>query len=212
MSQRTDVQKDWHKSMRQTNGGRLLLLLISRDVQSARQLSTTAVISLTETLRELDRLIDQGFIIATVDDASHPVVYHLSPKDRRTKVVDPKQRILLVDDDPALNTLMVRLLEGDGYAIIAVTVPVDAATLLNEIRFDLVLTDAYSRTPSGALLGTAEILLAAGTTPVALFTAHKLELEATRAAGFRDLIEKPFDIDEFGEHVRALLAEAGQRQ
>src|SRR5688572_27276452 len=111
--------------MHQTNGGRLLLLLMSRDVQSARQLSTTAALSLAETLRELDRLVDQGFIIATTDEATNPAVYHLSPKDARGKAFDPKQRILLVDDDPALNTLMVRLLEGDGYVIIAVTVPVD---------------------------------------------------------------------------------------
>jgi CheY-like chemotaxis protein len=40
---------------------------------------------------------------------------------------------------------------------------------------------------------------------VALFTAHAIELAQARAAGFRGLISKPFELDELLQQVRELL-------
>jgi len=50
------------------HGARLLLILTSRDAQSAEQLATASTLSPAETLRQLQRLIDQGFVIVG-DDA-----------------------------------------------------------------------------------------------------------------------------------------------
>jgi CheY-like chemotaxis protein len=119
--------------------------------------------------------------------------------------VGPRPRILLVDDNLSLRRLVVRLLEEDGYAALSVGLPADAATLLIDIAFDLVLTDTVSSGLDGALTRSTDVLLAAGATPVALFTAHSVQYDDALASGFSDLILKPFDIDEFGEHVRSLL-------
>lgn len=103
--------------------------------------------------------------------------------------------------------MMTVILEGEGYGLIVVQTPTDAQTLLQEVAFDLVITDGFDYTAGAVLTSTEPILAAAGVTPVALFTAHRIELDAARAAGFRDLIEKPFDLETLEQQVRVLLAE-----
>ncbi len=51
------------------------------------------------------------------------------------------------------------------------------------MSFDLVITDSFSKTAGAVLVNVAELRAAAGPTPVVLFTAHKLELDAVLAAG-----------------------------
>jgi hypothetical protein len=46
------------------------------------------------------------------------------------------------------------------------------------------------------LTTASDVLQAAAATPVALFSAHRVELDEVQAAGFRTLIQKPFDIIE----------------
>jgi DNA-binding response OmpR family regulator len=55
------------------------------------------------------------------------------------------------------------------------------------------------------LVNVAELREAAGATPLVPFTAHRLKLDADLAAGFRDLIEKPFELETFESRVRTLL-------
>jgi CheY-like chemotaxis protein len=186
-----------------TNGGRLLLILTSRDAQSAAQLAQASGLSPAETLRQLQRLLDEGFIIAA--DDMDVTVYRLTPKDVQPDAPDLHPHILLVEDDLVIRELVVELLEDEGYAIIASAVPVDAAALLERVSFDLVITDGFSRTASAVLLSADAVLSEAGVTPVALFSAHTVDLEQAQAAGFRDLIAKPFDIDTMLGQVRLLL-------
>jgi DNA-binding response OmpR family regulator len=51
----------------------------------------------------------------------------------------------------------------------------------------------------------ADLIRSAGVTPVALFSAHLWDRERAQAAGFRDLISKPFDLDTLARQVKALL-------
>jgi CheY-like chemotaxis protein len=185
--------------------GQLLLILARRDLQSAAQLATSSGLSPTETALQLQRLVDQGFIIAA-DRQAGVAVYHLRPKAAWADEPDPSQRILLVESDVEIEALVTTILEDEGYAIIAAHAPADAVTLLSQVMFDLVLTDGFSRTAGAVLVKVAELREAAGITPVVLFTAHKLELDAVQAAGFRDLIEKPFALDGFEHTIRALLS------
>jgi CheY-like chemotaxis protein len=186
------------------DSGRVLLLLATRDAQSAAQLTARGNVSPDEIAHHLHRLTEQGFIIAGSSDAGVGV-YRLNPKGVRTESPSPHQRILLVDDADALRRMMRLVLENEGYTVIAVALQADAVALLQEVTFDLVITDSFSRTPTGALLGTADLLAAAGATPVALFTAHRVRLDPAHAAGFADFITKPFDIDEMAQQVRTLL-------
>jgi CheY-like chemotaxis protein len=187
------------------NGGRVLLVLTSHGAQSAAQLTTASGLSAAETIRQLHSLTEHGFIIASSPDAEGVSIYRLNPKGVRTEELDPHQRILVVDDADALRRLMQIILEDEGYVVTATAVQADAIALLREVAFDLVITDSFSKHPSRASINTAELLAAAEATPVALFSAHRMELEPAQAAGFRDLITKPFDIEELVQHVRTLL-------
>jgi CheY-like chemotaxis protein len=187
------------------NSGKILLLLGIQDAQTAEQLGKVSGLSLQELVLPLQHLIDYGFIIAGTAEGSDLAVFRLNPKGVRTEASDPHHRILLVDDDAPLRRLLIRLLAGEGYATIVAAMPGDGEALLNEVAFDLVLTDGFSATPNGVVVATAGLLASAGTTPVALFTAHRLDLDHVLAAGFRDLITKPFDIDEALDNIRTLL-------
>ena len=186
-----------------TNGGRLLLILTSRDAQSAAQLARASGLSPAETLRRLRGLLAEGFIVA--GDDTDVRVYRLTPKGAQLDAADVRPHILLVEDDLVLREMVVGLLEDEGYAVIASAVPVDAAALLRRVSFDLVITDGFSKASAAVFTSTHAVLQGAGVTPVALFSAHTLELEQARAAGFRDLITKPFDLDTLLQQIRALL-------
>jgi CheY-like chemotaxis protein len=178
-----------------TDRGRLILILASRDVQTAKQLASASTLSLAETTRQLEVLTTKGFIIAS-DSGPEPAVYRLSPKGAPSETLEPNHRVLVLDDDASLLELVVEVLEDDGYAVVAATTPADGVDLLKHSTFHLVITDGFSALPSAVLATAADVLQAAEATPVALFSAHRLELDDVQAAGFRTLIQKPFDIDE----------------
>lgn len=188
-----------------TLGGRLLLILASREPHTAIQLANTSGYSLTETLNQLQRLVDQGFIVAADDGGV--AVYQLLP--RGVRVQPSQRRILLIEDDLAVQDLMVTVMEDNGYALITTETPAEGVSLLNEVVFDLVLADSFAGTHSAVLTTTEQIVAAAGVTPVALFSAHHVELDDVRAAGFRDLIEKPFELDRLERQIRDLLQPPG---
>jgi CheY-like chemotaxis protein len=185
------------------NGGRLLLILTSRDAQTAAQLAQATGLSPAETLRQLRGLLDEGFIVAGDDTAVR--VYRLTPKAVQPDAADPRPHILLVEDDLMVRELVVEMLEDEGYAVITATTPEDAVALLERVSFDLVITDGFSEAPAAVFASTRDVLQGAGVTPVALFSAHTLKPEQAQAAGFRDLIPKPFQLDSLLQQVRALL-------
>ena len=188
-----------------TGGSQFLLILTSRDVQTATQLAALANRGQEETLRDLQRLVDEGFIVAT--EGGDVTAYRLTSKGSRPDDVGQHRRVLVVENDVVLRDIVVKVLEHEGYAVLAVTKPVEAVALLQYVTFDLVMTDGFSGTPGAVLVNSTDVLRAAGATPVALFTAHKLDLDAVQAAGFRDFIAKPFQLDTLWHQVKALLAE-----
>jgi two-component system OmpR family response regulator/two-component system phosphate regulon response regulator PhoB len=190
--------------MQEHNGGRILLVLVGADARTAAQLGAASGLGTAQTLRELVRLVERGFVVVH-DPAGAVAVYRLNPKDVRTEEGEPQRRILLIEDDTAIQDMMQLLLEDEGYAVVVSRTPADANALLGAVAFDLVITDGFSKVPSAVVTNTLDVLTAAGATPVALFTAHHLELDEARAAGFRDLIEKPFDLDTLERQVRTLL-------
>jgi len=186
-----------------TSGGQLLLLLTSRDVQSVADLALASGQSLTETVRSLRRLVDQGFLV--VGDQSGTVVYQLRPKAEQSSVSDLPKHVLLIEDDVSITELVVTVLEDEGYAVVVCLTPLDAMALLHRVNFDLVMTDGFSRVPGDVFVNMADVIRGAGVTPVALFSAHTLDLELAKAAGFRDIITKPFNLDTLLRQVKVLL-------
>jgi two-component system phosphate regulon response regulator PhoB len=188
-----------------TDSGQLLLILTSRDVQSVVDLAAASGRSPTDTVRSLGRLVDQGFLV--VGDQHGTAVYQLRPKADQSSVSDLSEHILLIEDDAMISEVVVTVLEDEGYAVVVCPTPVHAMTLLQRVNFDLVVTDGFSTGPGAVFANTADVIHSAGITPVALFSAHTLKLELARAAGFADLITKPFDLDTLVRQVKVLLAD-----
>ena len=114
-------------------------------------------------------------------------------------------RVLLVEDEPDIAEVVVQLLSESGLTVRVANTLDQAIAALRESTFDLVLADGLSRDPEQAFATALTVLRAAGDTPVVLFTAHRREPDEVRAAGFAELISKPFNIDDLVERVRALV-------
>jgi CheY-like chemotaxis protein len=183
--------------------GHLLLILTTRRVQSVAGLATASGQHPTDTVRSPGTVVDRGFII--VADQRGTAVYQLRRRAEPSSMSDLPQHILLVEDDLMIRELVMGLLEDEGDAVIVATVPVDAVALPDHVSCDLVITDGFSKVPGAVFANTREVLQRAGVTPVALFSAHTLDLEQAQEAGFRDLLPKPFDIATLLQQVRALL-------
>jgi DNA-binding response OmpR family regulator len=119
----------------------------------------------------------------------------------------PPGHILLVEDDALIRDLVVEVLEDEGYTVTASVTPMEATRLLDQGGFDLVITDGFSTLPSSSFVNMADVVRSAGPTPVALFSAHTHDLDVAKAAGFSDLIAKPFDLDMLVHQVKVLLGE-----
>ena len=181
-----------------------LLILASRDLQSAEQLAASGGLDPIETNLQLGRPAGQGCIIAS-DPAADAATHRLEPESAPTDELDPSRRILLVESDLPLGELLTMVLEDEGYATITVHTPAEAVVILSRVSFDLVVTDGFSKTVGAVVGNLAELREAARATPVVLFTAHRLDLDDVLAAGFRDLIEKPFELETLERSIRALL-------
>ncbi|HDY70388.1 MAG TPA: response regulator, partial [Nitrospirae bacterium] len=105
--------------------------------------------------------------------------------------------ILIVEDDFRMRSLLVELLEKDGYTVNAAGDGRSAVTSLSEHSYDVVLTDL--KIP----LGDGMDILAYSNevnskTPVIVITAYATVNSAVEAMkkGAYDYIQKPFDPDE----------------
>ena len=122
-------------------------------------------------------------------------------------------RILLIDDDPALRAGIGRYLEAMGYQVFEADNGESALKVLEANTLDLVLTDINMPEMDGIelILALAErfphipiITMSGG----GLIPKEHLLADA-RMLGVLRTIAKPFDLDELGELVEQVLAEAG---
>ncbi|MEU7648710.1 MULTISPECIES: response regulator transcription factor [Streptomyces] len=117
-----------------------------------------------------------------------------------------QQRILIVDDEPAVREALRRSLAFEGYGT---EVAVDGADALEKAaahRPDLVVLDIQMPRMDG--LTAARRLRAAGsTTPILMLTARDTVGDRVTGldAGADDYLVKPFELDELFARIRALL-------
>jgi DNA-binding NtrC family response regulator len=106
-------------------------------------------------------------------------------------------KILIVDDDPRIQTLLQQLLRTKGHEGVTAESGHDALDKLKTTPFDLVITDLRMPKMNGMeLLGHVKALCP--TMPVIMVTAYASEdttVEAVRRGVF-DYLAKPFKIDE----------------
>lgn len=136
-----------------------------------------------------------------------------SPKRKiRVPMVGGSERILVVDDEMPIVSLLRDLLQGLGYGVEAFSSSIEALETFRRSpeEFDLVVTDKTMPYMGGEELAE-EILGIRNDIPIILFTGFdKAESrETARKIGIRELLMKPVNIKELGACIRNVLDNPG---
>lgn len=115
------------------------------------------------------------------------------------------RRILVVDDDAAVATMLARALARHGFAIDTARTSDEALSRVGSATYDAAVLDLVMPDRDGADLSTALQVLCPGLT-VAFLTgyAHSPLIEAARRAG-RAVFTKPVVVQELVDFLRAEL-------
>jgi DNA-binding response OmpR family regulator len=117
-------------------------------------------------------------------------------------------RILLVDDEPAIQTLLTYPLRKDGYDVVSAVDGREALERFAEQRFDLVVLDIMLPKLDG--IEVCRRLRSRSQVPIIMLTAKDDEIDKVLGLemGADDYITKPFSVREFRSRVRAALRRA----
>ncbi|MFF5548932.1 response regulator transcription factor [Streptomyces olivaceoviridis] len=118
---------------------------------------------------------------------------------------DP-QRILIVDDEPAVREALQRSLAFEGYGTEVAVDGADALEKATAYQPDLVVLDIQMPRMDG-LTAARRIRGAGDTTPILMLTARDTVGDRVTGldAGADDYLVKPFELDELFARIRALL-------
>ncbi|WP_322805689.1 response regulator transcription factor [Thermanaerothrix sp.] len=116
-----------------------------------------------------------------------------------------KERILIIEDDEAIQRILKRALTYEGYVVEAALDGESGLRLFRESRPDLVVLDWMLPGIDG--LEVCQRLRAASKVPILMLTAKDTVQDRVQGldAGADDYIVKPFQVEEFLARVRALL-------
>jgi DNA-binding response OmpR family regulator len=127
-------------------------------------------------------------------------------------MADRPPRILLVDDEQPIQTLLSFPLQRDGYEVVQASDGREALTRFSEQQFDLVVLDVMLPRMDG--LEVCRRLRARSSVPIIMLTAKSEEIDKVLGLelGADDYITKPFSMREFRSRVKAALRRAGMAQ
>jgi len=123
-------------------------------------------------------------------------------------MADRSARILLVDDEQSIQTLLSYPLRKDGYEVVRATDGREALDRFAEQPFDLVVLDVMLPQVDG--LEVCKRLRARSAVPIIMLTAKAEEIDKVLGLelGADDYITKPFSMREFRSRVKAALRRA----
>ena len=118
-------------------------------------------------------------------------------------------RILLVDDEQAIQTLLTYPLRKDGYEVVSALDGREALEAFAAGRFDLVVLDVMLPKLDG--IEVCRRIRASSRVPIVMLTARDDEVDKVLGLeiGADDYITKPFSVREFRSRVKAALRRAG---
>ena len=122
-------------------------------------------------------------------------------------------KILVVDDEAELRTLLERSFTREGHEVVAVADGAQALDQASADGFDVVLLDvALGPGPSGYDVAR-ELRAQRNVVPIIMLTALDSEADAVQGleAGADDYVTKPFGLAELRSRVRAVLRRTGGR-
>ncbi len=117
-------------------------------------------------------------------------------------------RILLVDDEQSVQTLLTYPLAKEGYEVVSAHDGREALDRFAEQRFDLVVLDIMLPTLDG--IEVCRRMRSRSRVPIIMLTAKDDEIDKVLGLeiGADDYITKPFSVREFRSRVRAALRRA----
>jgi DNA-binding response OmpR family regulator len=113
------------------------------------------------------------------------------------------KKILLVEDEADIRSIIEYILEERGYEVDSAATAAGFYERLNDHRPDLIILDI--KLPDGDGRNLCKDVRAKGETsnvPVIMMSAHLRESEALEDVPANDFIPKPFDLDNFIERVQ----------
>jgi two-component system, OmpR family, response regulator len=125
-----------------------------------------------------------------------------------SNVADRLARILLVDDEQSVQTLLSYPLRRDGYDVVQATDGRQALDRFDEQQFDLVVLDVMLPKIDG--LEVCRRLRSRSSVPIIMLTAKSEEIDKVVGLelGADDYITKPFSLREFSSRIKAALRRA----
>jgi DNA-binding response OmpR family regulator len=123
-------------------------------------------------------------------------------------VPDRSARILLVDDEQSIQTLLSYPLRKEGYQVVQATDGRQALERFDEQPFDLVVLDLMLPKLDG--LEVCRQLRGRSSVPIIMLTARSDEIDKVVGLelGADDYITKPFSLREFSSRIKAALRRA----
>jgi DNA-binding response OmpR family regulator len=125
-------------------------------------------------------------------------------------MADQSPRILLVDDEQSVQTLLAYPLRKEGYEVVGAEDGQAALDRFRESTFDLVVLDLMLPKVDG--FEVCRQIRAKSQTPIIMLTAKAEEIDTVLGLelGADDYITKPFSVREFRSRVKAVLRRAAQ--
>jgi DNA-binding response OmpR family regulator len=123
-------------------------------------------------------------------------------------MADRTARILLVDDEQSIQTLLSYPLRRDGYEVVQASDGRQALDRFDEEPFDLVVLDLMLPKIDG--LEVCRRLRSRSSVPIIMLTAKSEEIDKVVGLelGADDYITKPFSLREFSSRIKAALRRA----
>lgn len=122
-----------------------------------------------------------------------------------------RERILLVDDEPAVTDILQEQLTGYGYQVTTCNHGAGALALFAQLpsAFDLIIVDQLMPGLTGEQVAAA-VLKLCPTMPVIMLSGYseRLSPKAAKAVGINRFIHKPVDAATLCQHVQQVLAPA----
>jgi two-component system OmpR family response regulator len=127
------------------------------------------------------------------------------PGSFRATQYDPPVRVLVVEDEAKMASLLQRALEREGYAVDLAGNGVDAIWLATENEYDAIVLDVMIPSPDGFDV-CRTLRERERWAPVLLLTARDSVADRVTGldAGADDYLPKPFSFDELSARLRAL--------